>query len=1401
MSTTALSLGLDVGAIAVHAAVIDEQGRVIARRSRPHHGELLPTVRAVIEDLPRATEIGRLELVGSQAHPVGMALGIEPGDSVDATLRAVRAAVPGVRQVIDAGGSSLSLIRLHPDGRFAGFQANTLCAAGTGSFLDEQAARLGFRQEELADLPLVEDPPDVAARCAVFAKSDLIHRQQEGYSREDCWAGLCRGLARTMVMTLFKGRTPESPLALVGGVALNPEVVRSLEGELKVDIVVPDHPDTVTALGAAMAAGPLKNGLNLEALRGRGSEAEGATRREALVLDKTRYPSFEVQEEWLDDNATEMRISAWPGGDVLEGTLGIDIGSTSTKAALVDDQGTVILDMYRRTAGDPIGATRHLLEALRTLATDRGVTLNITGMGTTGSGRKLVGAVFGADAVINEISAHVAGAIHTDPSIDTIFEIGGQDAKYVHTMDGHLHEANMNYVCAAGTGSFVEELSRKLGFELHTLGDQLLGVEPPVTSDRCTVFMEQDARHLLRQGFSPREVMGAVVYSVVQNYLTKVVGHRPRSKERVFFQGATARNKALVAAFEKLLDVEIVVSPYAHVMGCWGVALLTRQRLAAEGSATRFMGVAMADREVRLESSTCRLCSNNCHITHAHVQGLEQVPSWGYLCGRDPEEEKVRANTQYRPFRERAKLHRLAGKTTLPKDAPLVHMPRALLAHAYAPFWRAFLGELGHRLVLSRPTDPSVVKGASDWVGADYCFPVKLAHGHLRRLVEELDPHETILVPYMIAAAAQKKTLGSWFCPYNLGLPAMLEAAAQLRGVPLAERLIKPTVDLRWDERTAGKKLHGELAAKLGGSRKDYERAWLRARQVMTTLDEDMRSLGEQELARIRSSGKPAVVIMGRPYNVFDAGANLALPEKLSQMGIDVIPMDLLPLEDEPLDDTFRNMFWNFGRRILEACSLVARSPDLYAVGFTNFSCGPDAFIWSYAERIMGRKPMLVLELDEHGADAGYLTRLEAFADVIAANQTKTVPRFRIQSKLVNGESLNGTTLWIPAMHEAGSALVAASLRHNGIPAQPLPPETDEAFVRGRGSTRGGECLPCPATLGSFLDTVKKAGGGRGKHALLMPTASGPCRFGQYCTQNRLALDDEGWDPVRIVSWTSSNNYAGLPHAARRYMWTGLLLGDLLFKLRCRVLPYEVNEGETEALFERWRDRLVVAMEQGLKLETEVKAAHDAFAAIPRHAGRKPLVGVVGEIYVRSNRFTNQDVVRTIEAAGGEAWLAPISEWILYIGYLDTHGLGNAATGFRARLAAWARNSFLERDERKWLALASPLLDDRHEPTVQDTVAAGRRWVPEEFVGETILTIGRTIEFMKGGADMVVNAAPFGCMPGAMTSGVLQAVEAEYGVPVASMFYDGEGGGVNDRLYTYIANLHGSAAGVTAVAK
>lgn len=1395
LTSQGLRLGLDVGSLCVHGVLLDTGGNVIARGNRLHQGDVLSTTRKMLADWAHNAPITAVTVIGKHAATVARALGLEPADAIGAIVRGLRIEFPEVRYVIDAGGSSLSLIRLNHDGSFAGYEANTLCAAGTGSFLDSQAERLGIRYADMIGQAPAADFPTIAARCAVFAKSDLIHRQQEGFDRAQCWVGLCRGMARTMVMTLFKGRMAEPPLALVGGVARNAEVVGGLRLELGLDPIVPKYPQSCAAHGAALSAKPLGRCLDLTLLVSTPHTQLNIRRRRPLNLQRSHYPSFDVSESWRDDQDTEIRIIAWPENGQLCGWLGFDIGSTSTKAVIIGDDGQVILDLYRRTAGDPLEATRRLLRVVDELARKRSATIKIRGMGTTGSGRKLVGAIFGADRVCNEITAQVAGAMRVNPGIDTIFEIGGQDSKYIHTRAGHLHDANMNYVCAAGTGSFIEELAGMLGFDLETLGTQLLGVKPPIASGRCTVFMEQHARQLLSQGFSPREVMGGAVYAVIQNYLLKVVGHRPRSPERVFFQGATARNQAMVAAFEQLLDVEVIVSPFCHVMGAWGVALLTREQQQNSGAASRFRGLDLADRQVRLETQTCTKCTNRCTLTQARVEALATRPTWGALCGRDPDEDRRGENNRgFAAFRARNRLWRFAGRVDGLHDAPEILMPRALLIWQYAPLWRRLLGELGYRLRLSDATDEATIRASSDWVGADYCFPVKLAHGHTCRLLAEMPllgatkTAPRVLLPFMVSEREGVQDgckTRSWFCPYNIGLPAILEAAARLRGQQTTS-FLKVTLDLRGDDKAIAHRLHADLGQALDQNRAAFHQAWQAARETQQKFEDDLKKLGSKWLDRIHQSAEPVVVVMGRPYNLYDSGANLALPEKLSRLGLTVLPMEFLPLDAEPLGAEFSNLYWSFGRRILAAAQYVARTPRLYALGLTNFGCGPDSFIWTYAEKVMGEKPMLLLELDEHGADAGYLTRLEAFADVLMQNPVATAPPFRLRAQDASVKTLSERTIWIPPMHEAAVNLTAAALRREGLNARPLPPENPRTFIEGQHHTRGGECLPCALTLGRFIETVRHEGSEPNCHGLFMPTAEGPCRFGQYRTLDRMILDDMGWDPVHLLSWSSTDTYGG---KGRRRFWTALVLGDMLFKMRCRVIPYEIESGRTEETFRAWISRLEQAIEGGERLDPLVTQAHNAFLAISRRKEQRPLVGVVGEIYVRSNRFANQDLIRAIERAGGEVWLTPISEWVLYTAYLDSHGLGNSNRGIKARLAARLRNSFLGQEERRWMKLASPLLDQRHEPVMIRILDEGSRFVPVDFVGETILTLGRAMLFVRDGASMVVNCAPFGCMPGAMTAAVLQQVEAETGVPMVNLVYDGQHSGVNERLTSYLANL------------
>lgn len=1383
-----VTIGLDVGSLFVKMVILDEDKNILLNKSVPHKGEIFRVTRAMIQEYAEVHDCKAISIIGQNAELIAASIGLEASNEVAANIHAVQQKDKQIRQIIDIGGGSLSLIEIDADGKFVGYQTNTMCAAGTGSFLDEQASRLGIDYEELSAFPIVDSPPSVAARCAVFAKSDLIHRQQEGYSKPDMWSGLCKGLTRTIIMTLFKGKKPVGKTAIVGGVAKNRDVMRWLTTELKEGIVAIDNPQEAGAYGAALLANPVAEQPHWDNLLKDSKEEKDRETRPPLELHLSDYPSFEVEDFYIDEEQNEVRITRWPEDGKVRGYIGIDIGSTSTKLLMIDDNEEAVLDIYRKTGGDPINATKSLFRALRTLVKSRQGSIEILGSGTTGSGRKLVGSVIGADRIVNEITAHVTGAMKVDPEIDTIFEIGGQDAKYIHTINGNLHNANMNYVCAAGTGSFVEEVSRKMGFDLFTLGDEVMGVTSPITSDRCTVFMDQDARSLLRKGHSPKEVMGAVMYSVVQNYLNKVVGNRYYSKEKVFFQGATARNKGLVAAFENLLGVEVVVSPYCHVMGSWGVALLTKKQMEQAGETTKFVGLEFAEKEVKLTSEECKLCANHCDITYAEVDGLDYKPSWGYLCGRDPEDETVKQNHEFRFFKQRARLWKTIAKATkLPKDAPVVYYPRALLTYNYYPMWRSFFAELGYNLKLSKQTDHEINTLASDWVGADYCHPVKIAHGHMRYLME-IENAERVFVPYMISAGDKSgKTSQTYFCPYNIALPAMMRAAIQVNNID-ENRLITATMDFRWDAKTSQERLFADLGKRLKRSKKEIGKAWKAAYKTKLEFEEAINQAGRDAMAEISQSDKPNIVILGRPYNVFDPGANLALPEKITKLGFNVLPLEFLPIDEEDLGKEFDNMFWNYGKKILEAARIIARTPNLYAVYFSNFSCGPDSFIQTYAEEVMGEKPMLMLELDEHGADAGYLTRLEAFADVLGVNEIKDVPRYEFVRPATDKKGLEGRTLWVPPMGEGQPKLLAAALKASSIDAKPLPDEDSDSFLLGRGSTRGGECVPCPATLGTFFATVQREGGDQTKHALFMPTADGPCRFGQYCTLDRMAFDRMGWKDVPVVSWTAEDSYDGTDEETRRKMWSGIVIGDVLFKMRCRIKPYEVEEGQTEKIYNEYINKMVQAFESNAEIEPVMKSARDAFLAIPTRQIKKPLVGIIGEIYVRNNRFTNKDLVRRIEKGGGEAWLTPISEWVQYTAYMESWLNGYRTGSLLDRMGAFLKNRYLHKDEVFWTDMVSPILDKRHEPPISSSVEEGAKYLPIDFEGETIITLGRAVEFMKTGVDLVVNCAPFGCMPGAITSGVFQQVQKAYNVPVANMFYDGEGD-INDIIETYIANL------------
>lgn len=1388
------AVGIDVGSLFIKGVAVDAAGGILWQRKQRHQGQVAALLDGFLADA-NGSRLG----ITTRGRPV---TAVAPFDPILCITAGVAALTAGATNILDVGGSSLTLVRLDQTGQVRSVHRNSLCAAGTGSFLDEQAARLNIPVEAMSGVPAAT-PPAIATRCAVFAKSDLVHRQQEGYSPDVLWSGLCRGLAEGVIRTLTYGRPLSGRTILCGGVALNPSFVWWLQHALAAHrpqndaspLEVVPGPEFVMALGAALLAVREDRRALVTAGQAPGPPAATASKsRPPLLLRKTRYPEPSAAARWTDPAGSEVTVHWRPAAPATRTPvfLGIDVGSTSTKCVLVDEEARILLDVYRRTEGDPIGATRKLLAAIMEADRACGFAFLVRAAATTGSGRKLVGTVVGADLVVNEISAHGAGAIQIDPGVETIFEIGGQDAKYLAVQDGHVADANMNYVCAAGTGSFVEALAAKLGYSLGECGEAALGIAAPFTSSRCTVFMEQDVNDLLRRGATRAEALGAVLYSVVENYLERVVGKRRVSPARIVFQGATARNRGLVAAIENLLGVEVVVSPYCHVMGAYGAALLARGRI--DGVATRFRGLDLGGRAITLQEETCRLCSNDCRISRVSIEGLDERPAWGMLCGREEGDAKMRVAPGYATYRKRTRLataapsspRRSAPGPVVREPARFV-LPRALTAFSFFQFWTAFFDALGAAVRLDIATDQACLELGKECAAGEVCLPVKVAHGHVAGSLRETGAY--VFLPHMIADERVEGMSNTKFCPYVEAVPSLVRAALAGRGLDTT-RLLSPAVDLSAPDRANVRSLVAALSPVMPVTEAGVERALVRARAARASHQAQLLELGEAALQRLRESGEPGIVVIGRPYNTLDAAVSLDLPQFIASCGVEVVPMDALPFVPSLLEGEFRSMFWHYGQRILSALAQVARASNLYAVYLTNFSCGPDSFILSYAEAIMGDKPMLVLELDEHGSSGGYQTRIEAFLDVVRASRTRLPRRAPVWvGRGGNGdeEGWKKRTLWLPPMHPFGARLLAAALRSRGGDTRVLPPEDEEACALGRRLMRGNECLPAPLTLGAFLQQAERdreAGGNPGDEAaFFMPTACGPCRFGQYRTLQRLALDRAGFASVPIVSPGARDTYFGLEPIS--LIWDSVVASDILMKLRCRVRPCERNAGDADAAAERWAARLEGRVATGrVDWDVELQAAMEEFGAIPVRREDRPIVGIVGEIYVRANRYANGGVLETIERLGGEAWLAPMAEWFEYVVWLEgfrarRFGRGPLVRG-HARLKEWWTGAKARRRYRPVM----PFLHDRMEPPVAEIVRLGRSAVPAEFEGESILTLGRAMHFQQDGARLVVNCAPFNCMQGNITTALFEQLRGHLEIPVVNLFYDGASD--NAQLSTFI---------------
>jgi predicted CoA-substrate-specific enzyme activase len=1003
--------GIDVGSVSLNCVVVNSNKEVVFEFPYKRHfgktdEEILDLVARLFDKFGE-NRIRSIAFTGNHGKKLAEKLGVFYEYETISHVLGVLHIIPETRSLICMGGQDTALFQIRHDEKgweLESFNANGPCASGTGSFIDQQAERLATALYEknkktspshidriLNDFIRLglksEKPANVACRCTVFTKSDMIHLQNKGEKLEDIIYGLHIGNARNYVSTIVSNQKLEDPIVFVGGLSENELQVKAFKAYYP-NLIVPPYSTSAGALGVALKSIELKktSTFDLDDLRQsiqRGSIS--VPKAAPLVLKKTQMPDVEKS----PGKISPIKIKA---------CLGIDIGSTTTKYALIDEHHNLIHKSYVHTRGKPIEVTQKLLKHIVDVL---GESIEITGVATTGSGRYVVGDFLNADLAIDEITAHARGAVEIDPQVDTIFEIGGQDSKYISLVNANPLDFDMNKVCAAGTGSFLHELANKYGINIvGEFQDIALASRAPVKlTDRCTVFMESDLVAYYQKGACREDLMAGLCYAIVHNYLNRVVGKR-KIGQRIMFLGGPSLNKGVVAAFENVLDRGLRVPVHREVLGAYGAAICVQQKMQSEGkdrSAFRGMQSAINDR-MNFTEKVCRAdpnCHNQCKLKTYQFDNRRSV--WGGECGRY---ELVR--NQSRGKEDYFKLRRMLWETHLAgaykefkdqplmeiEDRPTVGMQRALYGHHSAILWAHFFDRLGFRLVLTPPTNSHISRKGVERAGDGICYPVKVSYGHIKQLIGKT---RYLFIPTLVNMSTPQPSETGFYCPMVQSNSHMVRMAFSLD----RSSILNPVIHLKHDPAALAMEIYRQIGSALGVTsgliKKSLDHALERQRQFVT----DLYRQGAKILEKM-DPDEPLIVVTGRPYNIYDERLNLRLGQNLTKIGLTGLPMDFVDVRSEGLAD-FPSMYWGLGAQILKTAKIVTQNRNYFGLHLTNFGCGADSFIEHFYKSIMGAKPYLILELDEHSAAAGAMTRLEAFKNVIENSMQKSQPTAHLQ--------------------------------------------------------------------------------------------------------------------------------------------------------------------------------------------------------------------------------------------------------------------------------------------------------------------------------------------------------------------------------------------------------------------
>jgi predicted CoA-substrate-specific enzyme activase len=1446
-SNEKLFLGIDIGSVALSIALLNEHSQIIDTSYTFHQGQITEKLHRLL----KAVDSQNICTIGYTSSGTSV---ISQGTSVDTRIAYITAAKhlhPDLQSLLIIGAEKFGLVVFDAHGEYLNFHSNSSCAAGTGNFLDQQAERLNLNDIQEFSRIAYENRgnfPKIASRCAVFAKTDLIHAQQEGYYQAEICDGLSYGVAKNIVDKVFQNQSCSHVIA-AGGVALNKAVIRHIEQLTYLDIAVDPYAQVYGAIGAALNGKELEQGIIVQL---KSPEDLVITKRKAekqyyppLLLELSDYPDFEAHQTYKFTSRCfpakkPVEVDVYDSfNNQTKVYLGIDIGSTSTKAVLLGSGKNVLAGFYTRTSGQPLQAVQVIFEAIDQFAKKRNIHLTVLGASTTGSGRKFTGKIIGADTILNEITAHARAAYELDPDTDTIIEIGGQDSKFTTMRDGMVTFSVMNNVCAAGTGSFIEEQAKRLGCPLSDYAERVENVHAPMASDRCTVFMERDLNHYLMAGYSTDEILAAVLHSTRENYLTKVAV-KGYIGEKIFFQGATAKNKGLIAAFEQKLKKPIMVSRYCHLTGAIGVALTL---LDQQIHSTKFRGLDLYKESIPIRSEVCDLCTNHCKLKIAEIDG--QIEAYGFLCGRDYQDNKfVRdKSVDFNLIRLRNKLFRF--KATTKQNTITIGIPSGLHLFEETLFWRLFFDFLSIRTVTSEKY-PDVIKDGKNLNHAEFCSPIAAMHGHVHYLSDKAD---YIFLPVYLESQL-KTEAKKQYCYYTQFVSSVISAQKKASS---QSRYLTPMLNYSNGELSARYELFRMLSS-IGLNNIGFiqvAQAYEKARKQAESAKDAWKA---QYLQHKKDTTDIQVMLLGRPYTVLSPAMNNSIPDIFEKMGIKTFFMDMLPdhpTEKLKLSEPVKNMQWKFASKILDATDAVAKTDHCYPVLITSFKCTPDAFVIEYFKDLLeaAQKPYLILQLDEHDSSVGYETRIEAAiksfrnhrerqqsvqhnsgngkeeknnipsGNHMSANQRWQAPvktlinearqilkahsidfdRFsRLSPKIKFREDqlpkpvfndanlVRDKTLLLPNWDPYSGPLLEAMLQHNGVNAK-LVKTTDESIQRSL-STNTGQCLPLSIIVQNAIDCIEENGLKPSETVLWIMKSDLSCSLSMFPYFMKKLLDNYGQGMEKVSVFRGHISFFDFSLSTAIDAYLAYMFGGYIRKIACGIRPYEKQKGLTDETIQKAMHLLYHTFRYGKPKDVALARIIDDFESIEVEKTAKAKVAIFGDLYVRDNDLMNQDLIKTVEAHGGEVITTPYSEYIKII-------INTTTKRF------FKRGLYSEYLKMKFLKSLIPLVEDKYRKFIYNYNGETKGLSSDEIDdwlarfginmmhrGESLENLLKIYVLMKQhpDLDLFIQTNPSYCCPSLVTEAMSSKIEELTGVPVVSIEYDGTSGIKNDNVIPFL---------------